>query len=167
MSDIVREVHDEVNNERSKFIALCMLGGALGEAITKYMGKGGFSILRMAGKALGREMVGKEEGQQDDLLAAIRKASNIMSETYMWEVVPRSDVLDDGRSKAVEIACRRCLICNILYRYNYDQGLALCRFTHGILEGILETLTSSRCMVEIIKSGPNACYKKIHFYMKN
>lgn len=142
--------------------------GALAHGAEQNLGRGSMSFGFLAGKKFGVEAVQGDEKTEDPVKALQILSGALARKGIVWEFEPflgeRGSLIEqgEGAAKKMRLAFRTCMVRNALFRYAHEQKLLLCYMSHGVFAGAMEKIMpKTKCKLEIVHAGPNACLKEM------
>ena len=141
--------------------------GALAHGAEQNLGRGSMSFGFLAGKKFGTEAVAGVEKTEDPLKALQVLKDALARKGIVWEFDPfqgeRAQLIEEeGGVKRMRLAFRTCMVRNALFRYAHEQKQLLCYMAHGVFAGAMEkVMPNTKCKLEILHAGPNACLKEM------
>jgi hypothetical protein len=141
--------------------------GALAHGAEQNLGRGSMSFGFLAGKKFGVEAVEGVDKTADPLKALEILREALAQQGIVWDFEPfpgerASFMEENGGEKKMRLVFRTCMVRNALFRYAHEQKQLLCYMSHGVFAGAMEkVMPNTRCKLEILHAGPNACLKEM------
>jgi len=141
--------------------------GALAHGAEQNLGRGSMSFGFLAGKKFGIEAVAGVEKTEDPVKALGVLRDALARKGIVWEFEPflgarESLVEQTNGAKKMRLVFHTCMVRNALFRYAHEQKQLLCYMSHGVFAGAMEkVMPKTKCKLEILHAGPNACLKEM------